>query len=32
VNNAYQRRRCEFVVGIGYEDDMQKAKKSLWIF
>ncbi len=26
VNNAYQRRRCEFVVGIGYEDDMQKAK------
>ena len=27
VNNAYQRRRCEFVVGIGYEDDMQKAKK-----
>lgn len=26
VNNAYQRRRCEFMVGIGYEDDMQKAK------
>nr|WP_277604083.1 MULTISPECIES: mechanosensitive ion channel family protein [unclassified Acinetobacter] len=29
VNNAYQRRRCEFVVGIGYEDDMQKAKKII---
>jgi small-conductance mechanosensitive channel len=26
VNTAYQRRRCEFVVGIGYEDDVQKAK------
>ncbi len=26
VNTAYQRRRCEFVVGIGYEDDIQKAK------
>jgi len=29
VNNAYQRRRCEFVVGIGYEDDMQKAKRII---
>ncbi|ENV51286.1 MULTISPECIES: mechanosensitive ion channel family protein [Acinetobacter] len=29
VNSAYQRRRCEFVVGIGYEDDMQKAKKII---
>lgn len=29
VNNAYQRRRCEFVVGIGYEDDMQKAKQII---
>ena len=29
VNNAYQRRRCEFMVGIGYEDDMQKAKKII---
>lgn len=29
VNNAYQRRRCEFIVGIGYEDDMQKAKKII---
>ena len=26
VNTAYTRRRCEFVVGIGYEDDVQKAK------
>ncbi|MCH7335733.1 mechanosensitive ion channel family protein [Acinetobacter sp. NIPH 2699] len=26
VNNAYQRRRCDFIVGIGYDDDMQKAK------
>ncbi len=26
VNTAYPRRRCEFVVGIGYEDDVQKAK------
>ncbi len=26
VNTAYQRRRCEFKVGIGYEDDVQKAK------
>ena len=26
VNTAYQRRRGEFVVGIGYEDDIQKAK------
>jgi len=29
VNTTYQRRRCEFVVGIGYEDDMQKAKKII---
>ena len=26
VNTAYTRRRCEFTVGIGYEDDTQKAK------
>ncbi len=26
VNTAYPRRRCEFLVGIGYEDDVQKAK------
>lgn len=26
VNTAYTRRRCEFSVGIGYEDDIQKAK------
>lgn len=29
VNNAYQRRRCEFVVGIGYDDDMHKAKEII---
>ena len=29
VNTAYQRRRCEFVVGIGYEDDIQKAKSII---
>ncbi|RLZ10251.1 mechanosensitive ion channel family protein [Acinetobacter sp. 2JN-4] len=27
VNTAYQQRRCEFIVGIGYDDDEQKAKK-----
>lgn len=26
VNTAYARRRCEFVVGIGYEDNVQEAK------
>ncbi|ALH94916.1 mechanosensitive ion channel family protein [Acinetobacter equi] len=29
VNTAYQRRRCEFVVGIGYEDDVQQAKEII---
>lgn len=29
VNTAYQRRRCEFVVGIGYEDDVKKAKELI---
>lgn len=29
VNTAYQRRRCEFMVGIGYEDDVQKAKNII---
>ena len=29
VNTAYQRRRCEFTVGIGYEDDVQKAKELI---
>ena len=29
VNTAYQRRRCEFTVGIGYDDDVQKAKKII---
>lgn len=26
VSTAYTQRRCEFSVGIGYEDDVQKAK------
>ena len=26
VNTAYHRRRCEFTVGIGYEDDIDEAK------
>ncbi|MFC2995452.1 mechanosensitive ion channel family protein [Acinetobacter sichuanensis] len=26
VNTAYPRRRCEFIVGIGYEDNVQAAK------
>ncbi len=26
VNTAYPRRRCEFTVGIGYEDNVQDAK------
>ena len=29
VNTAYERRRCEFVVGIGYEDDVQTAKNII---
>lgn len=29
VNTAYTRRRCEFSVGIGYEDDVQKAKEVI---
>jgi small conductance mechanosensitive channel len=29
VNTAYTRRRCEFVVGIGYEDDIQNARKII---
>lgn len=29
VNTAYPRRRCEFIVGIGYEDDVQKAKSII---
>ncbi|WP_445116840.1 mechanosensitive ion channel family protein [Acinetobacter sp. WZC-1] len=29
VNTAYQRRRCEFVVGIGYDDDEQKAREII---
>lgn len=29
VNTAYTQRRCEFVVGIGYDDDVNKAKKII---
>lgn len=29
VNTAYTRRRCEFMMGIGYEDDVQKAKNII---
>ncbi|MDM1758624.1 MULTISPECIES: mechanosensitive ion channel family protein [Acinetobacter] len=29
VNTAYPRRRCEFVVGIGYEDNVQEAKSII---
>jgi len=29
VNTAYPRRRCEFKVGIGYDDDVQKAKSLI---
>ncbi|WOE30979.1 MULTISPECIES: mechanosensitive ion channel family protein [unclassified Acinetobacter] len=29
VNTAYTRRRCEFIVGVGYEVDVQKAQKII---
>ncbi len=29
VNTAYQRRRCEFIVGIGYDDDVDLAKSVI---
>ena len=29
VNTAYIQRRCEFVVGIGYDDDIAKAKQII---
>lgn len=29
VNTAYMERRCDFSVGIGYDDDVQKAKKII---
>ncbi|EPF81574.1 mechanosensitive ion channel family protein [Acinetobacter rudis] len=29
VSTAYRQRRCEFSVGIGYEDDVQKAKQII---
>ena len=29
VNTAYTQRRCEFVVGIGYDDDIAKAKQII---
>jgi small conductance mechanosensitive channel len=25
VNTAYQQRRCEFIVGIGYDEDIERA-------
>ncbi|KAF7276227.1 hypothetical protein GWI33_010797, partial [Rhynchophorus ferrugineus] len=29
VNTAYHRRRCEFVVGIGYDDDIEFARQTI---
>lgn len=29
VNTAYNERRCEFVVGIGYDDDIEQAKQII---
>ncbi|MDO4224157.1 MAG: mechanosensitive ion channel, partial [Acinetobacter sp.] len=29
VNTAYAQRRCEFTVGIGYDDDIEKAKQVI---
>lgn len=29
VNTAYTNRRCDFHVGIGYEDDVQRAKSII---
>ena len=29
VNTAYPRRRCEFIVGIGYEDNVQEARNII---
>lgn len=29
VNTAYSQRRCEFVVGIGYDDDVQQARQVI---
>lgn len=29
VSTAYTQRRCEFIVGIGYEDDVHRAKEII---
>ena len=29
VNTAYHRRRCEFIVGIGYKDDIELARQTI---
>lgn len=29
VNTAYHERRCEFIVGISYDDDIEQAKKII---
>lgn len=29
VNTAYHRRRCEFTVGIGYDDDIELARQTI---
>lgn len=29
VNTAYMQRRCEFVVGIGYDDNIEQAKQII---
>lgn len=29
VNTAYHRRRCEFIVGIGYDDDIEVARQTI---
>lgn len=29
VNTAYVQRRCEFMVGIGYDDDINKARQII---
>ena len=30
VNTAYPNRRCEFMIGIGYKDNIQQAKKIIF--
>lgn len=29
VNTAYHRRRCEFIIGIGYQDDIEHARQTI---